>query len=190
VWTREISESLWRHTHIQLHLPKLHTGRVAGELVAFLGSAFGFPRLGLKAELGSYWMWNQSMRAGGLRYLLKGFDHRDFRYLSPDETVNVAAAIGIEHRGTQGEVPIKRAGVSQNIGRAARRAAGWTERRDLADLRAILRPPETPKAPPKLVLGRRGLRPVYLKSGMGKEDPQRSAAHDWPDRPNTRSGRT
>jgi len=120
------------------------------------------------------------MRAGGLRYWLKGIDHRDFRYLSPDETVNIAAAIGIEHRGTQGVVPIKRAGTSQNLGRAARHAAGWVERRALADLRAILRPPETPKASPKAaprpLLGRRGLQPVYLKSRTGKADPQRAAA--------------
>jgi hypothetical protein len=183
VWVREVSgpaDDPWYHTHVQVHVPRPRTGRIAGELVQFLGRAFGFMRFGLKAEFGTFGMWTPAMRAGGLRYWLKGFDHRDFHHLPDGETQNIGAALGIEHRGTQGRVMIKRAGVNQNIGRAARRAAGWVERRDLADLRAILRPPEAPpkapKASPGLLLGRRNLKPVYLNSRTGKAAHQRAAA--------------
>jgi hypothetical protein len=182
VWVREVSDSLWHHTHIQLHIPKRQTRRIARELVTFLGHSFGFLPGGLKEELGIYGMWNQAMRAGGLRYWLKGIDHRDFRYRSLNETVNVAAAIGIEHRGTQGIVPIKRAGTSQNLGRAMRRATGWTERRSLEDLRVILRPPETlKKTKPKtmgLLLGHRGRKPLYWTKADPKGPPHRRVYPD------------
>ena len=53
---------------------------------------------------------------------------------------NVAAALGIRHRGQQGAVAIKRCGTSQSVGPAARRQAGWVEGRDLASLRRLLNP--------------------------------------------------
>ena len=81
-----------------------------------------------------------TMQAGLMRYCLKGLDHRDFHY-SAYETDNIGDAIGIDHRGTQGIIEIKRAGVSQNISAAARKRAGWTELRSIEDLRSELRPP-------------------------------------------------
>jgi hypothetical protein len=55
---------------------------------------------------------------------------------------------GIEHRGSQGivalkrpdgkSVGIKRAGWSENIGIAARKRAGWVERRDTEGVASIL----------------------------------------------------
>jgi hypothetical protein len=173
-WTREVSGSQFHHTHFQLHIPKQHTMRTAVDLVDFLRHRFGFPDEGVVASLGKYGMWTPAMRAGDFIYLLKAFDHRDFRYLNPDETVNIGAALGIEHRGSQGEVSIKRAGTSANLGKAARRAAGWVERRSLEDLRAILRPPLTPKKTKTkgLLLGRRGQALVYLPPRLPEADPQ------------------
>jgi hypothetical protein len=175
VWTREVSGSQWHHTHFQLHIPKQHTKRIAGELVAFLKHSFGFEPdgVGIKESLGTYGMWSRPMRAGNFVYVLKAIDHRDFRYLSSGETENIGAALGINHRGTQGEVAIKRAGTSQNLGKAARRAAGWVERRSLEDLRAILQPPKKTKT--GLELGRRGLMSFYMPAprsgteGAGRE---------------------
>lgn len=163
VWTREVSSQLWCHTHIQLHIPRDCTKQLAAKLVKHLGTAFGFLRDGIREELGDFGMWTAAMRAGGLRYLLKGICHADFRYLSPTETENVGQALGVEHRGTQGTVPIKRAGTTENIGKAARRAAGWIERRTLEDLRAILVPVKKAKPSKGLVLGRRGQRDVILR---------------------------
>lgn len=161
VWTREVSASQWHHTHFQIHIPRSGTMRLAKELVADLKRRFGFPDEGVVASLGDWGMWTPAMRAGNFIYLLKGINHRDFRYLSPDETQNIGAELGIKHRGTQGDVSIKRAGTSANLGKAARSAAGWIERRSLVELRAILLPAETPKT--KGVLwGHRGLMPVYL----------------------------
>jgi hypothetical protein len=79
------------------------------------------------------------MRAGIMRYVLKGIDHSAFRYVGT-ETENIAVALGIRHRGQQGNIAIKRAGTSQNIARGARRAAGWREVRTLEGLHCILNP--------------------------------------------------
>jgi hypothetical protein len=69
----------------------------------------------------------------------KGIDHRAFVYFG-GETVNVGGALGIDHRGQQGVIAIKRAGVSQSLSPAARRRANWREIRDLAALARILNP--------------------------------------------------
>jgi hypothetical protein len=190
VWTREVSGSQWHHTHFQLHILKRNTRRVAGELVAFLSRSFGFLDGGLEESLGDWGMWTPAMRAGSCIYDLKAFDHRDFRYLASGETENIGAALGINHRGTQGEVAIKRAGTSQSLGQAARRAAGWVERRSLEDLRAILRPPRTPKkTKPKttgLELGRRGLMPVYMPMPAPRPGTQGAGQAGGKGRPGTR----
>lgn len=165
VWVRECSASLWCHTHLQLHLPRIakgkRTGALARELVEHLKRSFRFAPAGIKAVFGTFGMWTKGMRQGEFIYQLKGIDHRAFKYISPEETVNIAAAIGVEHRGTQGTIPIKRAGTTENISRSARHRAGWHERRSLDELRQIIRPPQSP--PCGLILGRRGLRDIILK---------------------------
>jgi hypothetical protein len=62
--------------------------------------------------------------------------------------MNIGAELGIDHRGQQGIIPIKRAGTSQNTNITARRRAGWCERRTLNELRDILNP--SPTATPAL----------------------------------------
>jgi hypothetical protein len=80
-----------------------------------------------------------TMQAGLMRYCLKGLDHRDFHY-SAYETDNIGDAIGIDHRGAQGIIEIKRAGVSQTSARQPG-SGSWTELRSIEDLRSALRPP-------------------------------------------------
>jgi hypothetical protein len=76
-----------------------------------------------------------------LVYCLKGFDHRAFRYVGVNgDTENIGAALGIDHRGQQGFIDIKRCGTSQNVGPAARRKAGWTEIRGVDGLHRALNP--------------------------------------------------
>lgn len=187
-WTREVSASQWCHTHFQIHLPKRNTAYLAVDLVKHLGKAFRFLPGGIEARFGTFGMWTPAMRAGDFIYLLKGMDHRDIRYLSPAEPPqNIGAELGIKHRGTQGEVSIKRAGTSQNLGKAARSAANWTERRSLADLHAILQPPKTSKKPKpiRVLFGRRGLTPrYYLPEADPQGPPQRR------DHPATAKGQT
>ena len=48
--------------------------------------------------------------------------------------------LGIEHRGTDGVVLVKRAGTTQNISRKARAAAGWKEARYLEQVANLLNP--------------------------------------------------
>jgi hypothetical protein len=83
------------------------------------------------------------MRAGLLRYILKGIDASAFRYTGlAGETESIAEALGIQFSGNQGLINIKRSGTSQNIGLKARRDADWVEVRDLPALRRILVPEE------------------------------------------------
>lgn len=48
--------------------------------------------------------------------------------------------LGIEHRGTDGMVRAKRAGTTRNIGRKARREAGWRETRLIENVADLLNP--------------------------------------------------
>jgi hypothetical protein len=96
---------------------------------------------------GDYGMQTQPMRAGLLRYLAKGMDHRDFHYAGR-ETVNIMDVLGIEHRGTPLPVPIKRAGCSETINAKARARAGWTELHSMPELHAALHPPKKPARAP------------------------------------------
>jgi hypothetical protein len=57
-WTREVSGSMWCHTHFQLYLPHHHqiagkrryTPSIARELVTYLGRRFGFLPDGIKGR--------------------------------------------------------------------------------------------------------------------------------------------
>lgn len=166
IWSRECSKSLWWHTHIQLHLPRAangkRTGTLARELAAHLESSFSFAPGGIYLSFGTFGMWTKPMRCGELIYQLKGVDHRAYTIDNTGETVNIGSALGIEHRGNQGHIPLKRAGTTENIGAAARRRVAWLERSSLDDLRQIIRPPEVKHQ--GVILGRRGLQQIILKS--------------------------
>ncbi len=151
-WIRERVPGRGAHTHLLLHLPRRGTAGLAEQLRGYLAGAFGFrdgatasgrAERGVAVSCGRFGAWTPKMRAGQLRYCLKGLDPTAFRYVGQaGETENIGAALGIEHRGPQGLIAVKRCGASQNIGPAARRRAGWTEVRDLAGLRRILHPAE------------------------------------------------
>ncbi len=152
VWVRERVPGRGAHTHLLLHLSRDDTAGLAEQLRGYLAGAFGFrdeaapsgrAERGVAVSRGRFGAWTPAMRAGLLRYCLKGLDPAAFRYVGQaGETENIGAALGIEHRGPQGLIAVKRCGTSQNIGPTARRLAGWAEVRDLAGLRRILHPAE------------------------------------------------
>jgi hypothetical protein len=150
VWIRERVPGRGAHTHVHLHLPRRNTAKLAKELRDYLSQTSGFQdrskpfgrcERGVDVSYGSFGAWTSNMRNGALLYTLKGFDHRAFRYVGHDGTTeNIGAALGIDHRGEQGLIAIKRCSPSQNIQQAARRKAGWPEIRDLSGLYHALHP--------------------------------------------------
>lgn len=135
VWTRERARGVGLHTGIAMHLP---SRRLAQALCAYLERSMGFvTRYGHRAVWLTWGARSHAAWAGSLRYLLKGLDHRAFIYVGT-QTANLGVELGIDHRGQQGFVPIKRAGTTQNIGRAARKRAGWRDVRDVAGLRRLI----------------------------------------------------
>lgn len=143
VWVRERVPGVGCHTHLLLHLGSRPLS-VAADLTAYLLRAGGFRRAeGVHVSLGEFGAMTIEARAGLRRYAAKGFDHRLWRYTGPDGgTENLGAVLGLDHRGSQGIIEIKRAGVSQSLGPTARRRAGWVETRDLHGLRRLLHPNE------------------------------------------------
>lgn len=148
VWVRERVPGRGAHTHVPLYLPRRGTAALAKELRGYLSKTFDFRdrtsgkvEHGVDVSYGRFGAWTSKMRSGSLLYCLKGFDHRAFRYVGQDGTTeNIGAALGIDHRGQQGFVDIKRCGTSLNIGRAARSKAGWAEIRGVDSLRRTLNP--------------------------------------------------
>jgi hypothetical protein len=144
VWTRERATGHGAHTHILLHLGETPMA-VCRTLRDELMRKFKFAPSGLHISMGDFGMRTSQMRAGHLRYLLKGFDHGISRYTGIGaETEKLADVLGIQDRGSQGIIEMKRCGTSQNIGIAARRAAGWREVNDLTGLHRILYPGNVP----------------------------------------------
>lgn len=142
LWVRERQQGIGAHTHVLINLGT-RPQRIARELTRYLTEALDFSPHGIRCDMGNFGMNTERMRAGALRYVLKGLDHGAFRYIGMDgSTENIGSALGIRHRGEQGIVEIKRCGTSQNINLKARKAAGWTEIRDLASLNRKLNPEE------------------------------------------------
>ncbi len=149
LWTRETKQGSGPHTHILLHLGCRPT-LVRTSFTRWLETAFDFDSFGVKLTMGRFGALTSKSRAGLLRYLLKGFDQEHFQYWF-GEALNTAAELGIENRGPQGTISVKRAGTSQNIALSARRRTAWLERRSIAELRRYLRSeaPPSPLAPPQ-----------------------------------------
>jgi hypothetical protein len=80
------------------------------------------------------------MQMGTLRYICKSLDHTAFCYRG-SEAQNIGDMLGINHRGTDGAISVKRAGTTQNLGPKARAAAGWREVRSLEEVAVLLNPP-------------------------------------------------
>ena len=138
IWTRERQHGKGPHTHGGIHLgPK--PASIVRDLKRQLDSKFGFDEMGIKLDIGKFGLMKNTMRTGMLRYALKALAHADFRYTGiGSETENIGHLLGIGHRGSQGMISIKRAGASQNITKAARKAAGWAEIRELERLGVTL----------------------------------------------------
>lgn len=140
VWSRERETGKGPHTHIAIHLGRRPI-QIAPGLRSYLTDAFDLGTEGVNIVMGQYGANTPSMRAGIMRYLLKGMDHTAFRYTGIGaDTENIANKIGIGHRGGQGIIKIKRVGASQSISRSARKRAGWTDVRDLVGLNRLLNP--------------------------------------------------
>ena len=137
VWVRERVSGRGLHTHLMLSLPLT----LKDEAQAFLTASGGFvdtPRSkGVWIECGAC---TAAAWAGSLRYFAKGLDHRDFVYGSCGSTENLGVLLGVDHRGSQGVIPCKRSGTSENLGPKARSRAGWREVRDPLGLSFILNP--------------------------------------------------
>ena len=139
VWVREKvrREVAGEHTHAQIWLGS-KPANLAGGLVGYIRRVFEFTDEGAAISCGDFGMQTPKMRAGNLRYSLKGFDHAAFKYLPDGATFNIGSELGINHRGSQGTIPIKRAGTSENISKAARQRHGWLEVRDIGGLWHLL----------------------------------------------------
>lgn len=138
LWTRERQHGKGPHTHGGIHLGP-RPASIVHDLKRRLDNKFGFDEMGIKFDIGEFGLMKSTMRTGMLRYALKALAHADFRYTGiGSETENIGHLLGIGHRGNQGMISIKRAGASQNITRAARKAAGWTEIRELERLGVTL----------------------------------------------------
>jgi hypothetical protein len=80
-------------------------------------------------------------QTGALKYLCKSVDHTAFVYREFG-TRNLGDLLGIQHRGTDGAIHVKRVGTTQNISLKARRKAGWKEHRSPEEVSALLNPPK------------------------------------------------
>lgn len=137
VWTRERARGMGAHTHGLLHLGANPNAIKLG-LKTYLDKKFSFTPRGVRIYAAK-WGLGSGMQAGSLRYLLKGIDYMAFRY-EGRELQNIAEALGIENRRPQGRIMVKRTGCSRTVDAAARRQAGWRERRSLDDLRSEIDP--------------------------------------------------
>ncbi len=107
---------------------------------------------------------------------------RNQSYISDDPLLKPAEAaiergqaLGLQYRGRQREVSIKRAGVSQNLGIKARKSKSWIEIRRYDDLALQLSPPRQGVRGQKSVaiqLRPRGaIRATPIQSHAGRGDP-------------------
>lgn len=139
IWASELDKRKKLHTHFRLHCPaskvpalraylaQKHEARDMGD--RHHGTAFAIKS---KAGLNS-----RAKRAGYLAYILKAID-RTPTVEWQGEVHSVADLLGIRSRGSQGHILTKRAGMSQSLAPAARKASGWAELVHLKDLRNVL----------------------------------------------------
>jgi hypothetical protein len=138
VWVRERTPGHGLHTHILLHLGSVPS-KLARAMGEFVHKSMGLAPGGACLRTAQFGPGTLRMRLGLLKYILKGLDQSAYKYLGwSGQKLSIAEALGIEDRGPQGTVDMKRCGVSENLGPAERRRAAWTERRDLAALRLVL----------------------------------------------------
>ena len=99
---RERSRGVGRHTHILVHLGS-RPEALSNQLSVYLSEKFLFGPEGVKITHGRFGANTAQMRAGLLRYILKGIDASAFRYTGlAGETESIAEALGIQFSGNQG----------------------------------------------------------------------------------------
>jgi hypothetical protein len=135
VWVRERGQQKGHHLHALVNVPI----RLVHDLELYLIRRFAIADGGLDFSYGRFGMRTPDMQLGALQYICKTLDHRAFKYYGFD-TINIADELGIQHRGTDGAIQMKRAGTTQNIGRKARRDAGWKDARSIEEVRSLLQP--------------------------------------------------
>jgi hypothetical protein len=135
VWTRERGYQKGHHINIMANIPV----RLVSRLHEYLTHSFRINERGLDFSYGNFGMQTLPMQMGKLRYFCKSLDHTAFVYRG-FETFNVAEMLGIRHVGTDGAIWAKRAGTTENLGRKARRAAGWREERFPEQIGHVLNP--------------------------------------------------
>ena len=144
VWARERAQGKGAHTHVAIHLGN-NPPEIRAALMEWLTRKYQFADEGVDISFGRYGAKTKKMRAGSLRYIAKGLDDEVFRYVG-HETSNISAELGIDHRGSQKEIVIKRSGASENLTVSARKRKGWREVRDFPALALLLRPVDGPVA--------------------------------------------
>lgn len=139
VWTRERANRRGRlHTHFSLHLGDgSRSSWLPGALKNYLDRKFRFDDTGIRIDP----LRTEFDRTRVMRYIYKGLDRTVERY-DGREPVEIARELNIPDRGSQGEIRIKRAGVSQNVAKVARCRHGWSEIRNLDRMHSILNPVE------------------------------------------------
>jgi hypothetical protein len=136
IWVLEDAPKKGRHLHWQINTPyRLHS-----RLKEFLANAgcFSRNRWGMRGEairISGHRNMGAKKRAGTLVYALKGLQPTTEL---PGTDDGIFDPLGIT---TERSRPIfgKRCGTSQNIGRAARRKAGWRESMDWSEIDVELR---------------------------------------------------
>ena len=135
VWTRERGYQKGHHINIMANIP---VSRIP-QLKDYLMNSFNITANGLDFKYGDFGMKTTAMQMGKLRYFCKSLDHTAFLYRG-FETYNIAELLGIRHTGTDGVVRAKRAGTTENLGRTARRQAGWRDARFPEEVADLLNP--------------------------------------------------
>jgi hypothetical protein len=129
-WVREDGSRKGPHVHLLVCLPHSHWGAFHRYLI-FAGRFRANDESGKAIVItgGRFGMLVETMQAGALRYCLK----------SLEASTDTLAALGLRPHPTK-PVPLKRCGVSNTIGRKARKEAGWVERTSFPELAAHLHP--------------------------------------------------
>ena len=143
VWVREVSRDRIAHTHLIMHLPVQHWEPFRKFVIQTGKLRDGSPPFApVVYRGGAYGMRSLHMRAGAMKYILKGMDMAaTYRDPVTYQTANIAAALKVDNRREKRR-PIagKRAGVSRTLDHLARTDAGWRERTSILDLRRLLNP--------------------------------------------------
>lgn len=139
IWASEQTKRKKLHTHFRLHCPAYKVAT----LRSYLEEKHDARNMGDKTHGTAYAIWakpglnSRARRAAYLAYILKAIDRTptvDWQ----GEMQSVADLLGIRSKGPQGHILTKRAGMSQSLAPAARKASGWTELVHLKGLRNVL----------------------------------------------------